>query len=98
MGYTPKIAVAVWMGNPDWRIKMLEGSDSYYVAVPAWHEFLAGALPVLGTETWYTVPDGIVEAWDNYYLPGTQPDAPPSVEPSPSSTPATGHRHRKKKH
>ena len=98
VGYTPKIAVAVWMGNPDWRIKMLEGSDSYYVAVPAWHEFLAGALPVLGTETWYTVPDGIVEAWDNYYLPGTQPDASPYVEPSPSPTPATGHRHRKKKH
>src|SRR5437899_3018970 len=59
VGFTPKIAVAVWMGNPDWRIKMVEGSDSYMVAVPAWHEFLAGALPVLGTETWYTPPDGL---------------------------------------
>ncbi len=97
VGYTPKIAVAVWMGNPDWRIKMLEGSDSYYVAVPAWHEFLAAALPVLGTETWYTAPDGIVEAWDNYYLPGTQPDSPPYVAPSPTPT-GGGHSHRKKKH
>jgi len=98
VGYTPKIAVAVWMGNPDWRIKMLEGSDSYYVAVPAWHEFLAGALPVLGTETWYTPPDGIVEAWDNYYLPGTQPDSPPYVEQPPSPTTGGSPRHRKKKH
>src|SRR4029077_1834097 len=48
VGFTPRIAVAVWMGNPDWRIKMTQGSDSFYVAVPAWHSFLAGALPVLG--------------------------------------------------
>jgi len=95
VGYTPRIAVAVWMGNPDWRIKMLEGSDSYYVAVPAWHEFLAGALPILSKVAWYTPPDGIVSAWDNYYLPGTQPDLPPTVEPSPSPT---GGHHRKKKH
>ena len=46
-----------------------------------------------------SAPDGIVEAWDNYYLPGTQPDSPPYVAPAPSPTPTGGgHSKRKKKH
>jgi membrane peptidoglycan carboxypeptidase len=73
VGFTPRIAVAVWMGNPDWRIKMAEGSDSYFVAVPAWHSFLARALPVLGPDAWYTPPAGVVSAFGNYYLPGSVP-------------------------
>jgi membrane peptidoglycan carboxypeptidase len=73
VGFTPKIAVAVWMGNPDWRIKMTQGSDSFYVAVPAWHAFLASALPVLGPDTWYPTPAGLVNVRGNWYLPGTQP-------------------------
>jgi membrane peptidoglycan carboxypeptidase len=97
VGYTPKIAVAVWMGNPDWRIKMTEGSDSYYVAVPAWHAFLEKALPLLGTVDWYTPPQGLVYAWDNYYLPGTAPDSPP-VTDQPSPSPTGGGHGKKKKH
>jgi penicillin-binding protein 1A len=73
VGFTPRIAVAVWMGNPDWRIKMTQGSDSFYVAVPAWHSFLAGALPVLGPDAWYNPPAGLVNVRGNWYLPGTQP-------------------------
>jgi len=95
VGFTPKIAVAVWMGNPDWRVKMIEGSDSYLVAVPAWHTFLTHALPVLGAEQWYSPPQGIVYAYDNYYLPGTAPTSPPVTQTSPS--PSGGGR-RKKKH
>jgi membrane peptidoglycan carboxypeptidase len=97
VGYTPRIAVAVWMGNPDWRIKMIEGSDSYYIAVPAWHSFLEQALPLLGPANWYAPPDGLVVRWGNYYLPGTAPDAPPVIE-QPSPTPTGGGHHRKKKH
>ena len=73
VGFTPKIAVAVWMGNPDWRIKMTQGSDSFYVAVPAWHTFLAAALPALGPNVWYQPPAGLVNVRGNWYLPGTQP-------------------------
>ena len=73
VGYTPRIAVAVWMGNPDWRIKMTQGSDSFYVAVPAWHSFLASALPTLGADVWYPPPAGLVNVRGNWYLPGTQP-------------------------
>ena len=96
VGFTPQIAVAVWMGNPDWRVKMTEGSDSYYVAVPAWHSFLSEALPLLGHETWYSPPAGLVFAWDNYYLPGTAPSTPPEAQSSPA--PSSGGHHRKKKH
>lgn len=73
IGFTPRIAVAVWMGNPDWRIKMTYNSDSFYVAVPAWHAFLASALPTLGGDVWYQEPVGIVNAYGAYYMPGTQP-------------------------
>ncbi|HET7467173.1 MAG TPA: transglycosylase domain-containing protein [Candidatus Dormibacteraeota bacterium] len=73
VGFTPRIAVAVWMGNPDWRIKMTQGSDSFYVAVPAWHTFLAAALPALGPNVWYQPPTGLVNVRGNWYLPGTQP-------------------------
>src|SRR5207253_10261894 len=85
VGFTPQIAVAVWMGNPDWRVKMTEGSDSYYVAVPAWHSFVSQALPLLGKETWYSPPTGLVYAWGNYYLPGTAPSTPPGAEPPPAA-------------
>lgn len=71
VGFTPKIAVAVWMGNPDWRIKMTQGSDSFYVAVPAWHAFLQSALPTFGGNVWYTPPAGLIQKGGNYYLPGT---------------------------
>jgi penicillin-binding protein 1A len=73
IGFTPHIAVAVWMGNPDWRVKMTKGSDSFYVAVPAWHAFLAQSLPVFGGDVWYTPPAGLVQIGGNYYLPGTGP-------------------------
>jgi len=95
VGYTPQIALAVWMGNPDWRVKMTEGSDSYYVAVPAWHSFLSEALPLLGQETWYSPPAGLVSAWGNYYMPGTAPSTPPVAQ---SSAPSSGGGHHKKKH
>ena len=74
VGFTPRIAVAVWMGNPDWRIKMTQGSDSFYVAVPAWHTFLAGALQVVEPQNiWYMPPAGVIGYRGNWYLPGTQP-------------------------
>jgi len=71
VGYTPHIAVAVWMGNPDWRVKMTSGSDSFYVAVPPWHAFLAQALPTFGGNVWYQPPAGLINYRGNWYLPGT---------------------------
>jgi membrane peptidoglycan carboxypeptidase len=77
LGFTPHIAVAVWMGNPDWRTKMTQGSDSFYVAVPAWHSFLARALPLFGGDVWYSPPAGLLHIGADYYLPGTGPGTSP---------------------
>jgi penicillin-binding protein 1A len=96
LGFTPKIAVAVWMGNPDWRIKMTQGSDSFYVAVPAWHAFLARALPVLGPDTWYSAPSGVINKWGYWYLPGTVPRYQPATYSGTFSS--TGAPRKKKKH
>jgi penicillin-binding protein 1A len=98
IGFTPKIAVAVWMGNPDWRVKMTLNSDSFYVAVPAWHAFLASALPVLGPDSWYSVPGGIVSAWGYYYLAGTQPRSQPISYTPRTTTTTSGGGNKKKKH
>src|SRR5438105_8630404 len=95
LGFTPRIAVAVWMGNPDWRIKMTQNSDSFYVAVPAWHSFLSRALPVLGGDVWYGVPAGLVSRWGYWYLPGTVPRYQPSTY---SGSFSGGSPRRKKKH
>ncbi len=81
LGFTPHIAVAVWMGNPDWRTKMTVGSDSFYVAVPPWHAFLAGALPLFGGDVWYAPPAGLLHIGGNYYLPGTGPRTNPYAAP-----------------
>jgi len=90
IGFTPRIAVAVWMGNPDWRVKMTLNSDSFYVAVPAWHAFLASALPRLGPDIWYSQPVGLVSAYGNYYLPGTTPRSNPGSLTSGGGS-RTGH-------
>jgi membrane peptidoglycan carboxypeptidase len=79
VGFTPRIAVAVWMGNPDWRVKMTKGSDSFYVAVPAWHAFLARALPTLGSDIWYAPPPGVINAYGTWSLPGTVPRSQPAT-------------------
>jgi len=76
VGYTPHIAVAVWGGNADWRMKMTQGSDSYYIAVPMWHTFMQQALDSMGMgDEWFEQPNGLVTmschgqvAW---YMPGT---------------------------
>src|SRR5438477_1124175 len=94
VGFTPRIAVAVWMGNPDWRVKMTQGSDSYFVAVLAWHSFLEQALPLLGPDTWYNPPPGLVYAFGNYYLPGTVPTQAPLPSIPPLGPSGGGHKHK----
>ena len=76
IGYTPHLVTAVWVGNPDWRIKMTQGSDSFYTAAPVWHNFMAAALPALKLHNeWYKEPAGLVNRMYRgrlaFYLPGT---------------------------
>ena len=76
VGYTPHIVVAVWGGNADWRMKMTQGSDSYYIAAPMWHAFMQQALDMMGMpDEWYQQPPGLIVQRCHgaiaYYMPGT---------------------------
>jgi hypothetical protein len=56
------------------------------------------ALYRLGPVQWYTPPQGLISAFDNYYLPGTQPDSPPPpVVAAPAPAPTGGGVRKKKK-
>jgi len=77
VGYTPSLATAVWMGNTDYH-HMVQGSDGVYVAAPAWHAFMAGALDMLAKgDEWYPMPSGVDQRTVNgrpaYFLSGTSP-------------------------
>jgi hypothetical protein len=52
-------------------------------------------LPVLGAEQWYAEPANLENAYGNFYLPGTVPQAPPVVSGPPA--PTSGGTHKKKK-
>ena len=76
VGFTPHLVTAVWGGNPDWRMKMSKGSDSYYIAAPMWHRFMNDALDALHMPNeWYSQPSGLKVQYCRggiaYYLPGT---------------------------
>ncbi len=76
IGFTPHLVTAVWVGNPDWRQKMTEGSDSFYTAAPVWHNFFAAALTMMNLHNeWYAQPPGLVTRTvagkQAFFLPGT---------------------------
>jgi len=58
MGYTPDLAVGVWVGNTNGK-QMIESFGST-AAAPIWHDFLEAALKDT-PPTPFTRPDGIVE-------------------------------------
>jgi membrane peptidoglycan carboxypeptidase len=76
IGFTPHLVTAVWVGNPDWRQKMTQGSDSFYTAAPVWHNFMTVALPSMKLHNeWYPEPKGLINRVYRgklaFYLPGT---------------------------
>jgi membrane peptidoglycan carboxypeptidase len=86
VGYTPSLATAVWMGNADHH-PMVEGTDGIYVAAPAWHEFMAGALDQMGKgDEWYSMPSDVQARFAGgrqaYFLDGTSRSTQPPALPS----------------
>jgi membrane peptidoglycan carboxypeptidase len=76
IGFTPHLVTAVWVGNPDWRQKMTQGSDSFFTAAPVWHNFMTAALPLMKLRNeWYPEPKGLINRIYRgklaFYLPGT---------------------------
>lgn len=61
IGYTPDLAVGVWVGNPDFT--PMEGTSGLTGAAPIWAEFMPKAMDYLvdGQPQPFTRPQGIVE-------------------------------------
>ncbi|TMB69781.1 MAG: PBP1A family penicillin-binding protein [Chloroflexi bacterium] len=70
IGFTPTLATAVWIGNPD-NTPLSHNSTGIVGAAPIWHKFMQQALA--GTpDQWYAKPAGVHQIGDNYFLPGTE--------------------------
>jgi membrane peptidoglycan carboxypeptidase len=87
VGYSPSLATAIWVGNASAQ-PMASGSDGIFVAAPAWHGFMQGALDWLGKgDEWYAPPADVstetVSGRPAYFLPGTSPS---TAAPPPPST------------
>jgi len=71
VGYTPSLAVAVWVGNSN-ASKMSSGADGSVVAAPMFHNFIEKALANVPDEAFARpkeIQDLEVEKWSNK-LPG----------------------------
>jgi membrane peptidoglycan carboxypeptidase len=70
LGFTPTLATAVWIGNPD-NTPLSHNSTGIVGAAPIWHKFMQQALA--GTpDQWYAKPAGVHQVGANYFLPGTE--------------------------
>jgi membrane peptidoglycan carboxypeptidase len=81
VGFTPSLATAVWVGNPDNK-PLSHNSTGIVGAAPIWHKFMTQALAGRPDE-WYPVPAGIHQVGANYFLPGTERLPPTLAQPWP---------------
>jgi len=70
VGFTPSLATAVWVGNPD-NTPLNHNSTGIVGAAPIWHKFMLQALASTPDE-WYPVPAGLHQVGQDFYLPGTE--------------------------
>jgi 1A family penicillin-binding protein len=70
LGFTPTLATAVWVGNPN-NQPLSHNSTGIVGAAPIWHKFMQQALAST-PDQWYTQPSGLDKVGDNYFLPGTE--------------------------
>ncbi len=70
VGFTPSLATAVWVGNPDY-VPLSHNSTGIVGAAPIWHRFMQTALASIPDE-WYGIPAGVDQVGGNYFLPGTE--------------------------
>ncbi len=81
VGFTPTLATAVWVGNPDNK-PLSHNSTGIVGAAPIWHKFMLQALAST-PDQWYSPPAGIHQVGDNYFLPGTESLPPTLAQPWP---------------
>jgi len=82
VGFTPSLATAVWVGNPDYQ-PLAHNSTGIVGAAPIWHQFMMQALASKPDE-WYGVPSGVDQVGGNYFLPGTESLPPALAQPWPA--------------
>jgi len=70
VGFTPSLATAVWVGNPDNK-PLSHNSTGIVGAAPIWHKFMTQALAGKPDE-WYSVPAGLHQVGQDFFLPGTE--------------------------
>jgi membrane peptidoglycan carboxypeptidase len=70
VGFTPSLATAVWVGNPDNK-PLSHNSTGIVGAAPIWHKFMTQALAATPDE-WYPVPAGLHQVGQDFFLPGTE--------------------------
>jgi membrane peptidoglycan carboxypeptidase len=70
VGFTPTLATAVWIGNPD-NTPLSHNSTGIVGAAPIWHKFMQQALAST-PDQWYAKPAALHQVGDNYFLPGTE--------------------------
>jgi membrane carboxypeptidase/penicillin-binding protein len=91
IAFTPDLAVGLWVGDIlSNQYTMIAGSDGVFVASPAVHTFVSGALANTPGTNWYTPPPGVVAGANNSWflgdttnIPKLPGDNPPSPTPAP---------------
>lgn len=99
VGYTPNLAVAVWVGNADHSA--MRNVTGIVGAAPIFHGFMTQALNGR-PDSWFAVPTGLravnMNGYLAYLIPGTEPVAQ-AQQPTAVSTGGTrGGGGKKKKH
>jgi membrane peptidoglycan carboxypeptidase len=69
VGFTPSLATAVWVGNPD-NQPLSHNSTGIVGAAPIWNQFMAASLANVPDE-WYQPPGNLQRIGEDYFLPGT---------------------------
>ena len=85
VGFTPNLAVAVWVGNADHT--PMQHVSGIVGAAPIFHGFMTEALNPQ-PDSWYSVPDGLhvvnMNGYTAYLLPGTEQVSQTQQPPPPS--------------
>ncbi|MDQ6721288.1 MAG: transglycosylase domain-containing protein [Candidatus Dormibacteraeota bacterium] len=93
VGFTPDLAVAMWVGDILGNNHAMRfGLDGVYVVTPGWHSFIEGALAGVPGNHWYSAPLDVVAGPNNSWflsdtrsiarLPGDNPPSPTPHTPS----------------
>ena len=94
VGYTPDLAVAVWVGNADHS--PMQGVTGITGAAPIFHGFMVAALQGVA-DSWFSPPPGLqvisVDGYTAYLLPGTAPNQPPPAPIAVGKGGGGGHGH-----